>query len=116
MTRPIASSVSAPCGFAMSAPASIKSWQRSMERSRPSIESPSVRAPMNRFGSRRASSAALILASIRSTGTISLPDRYPHRLGKVWSVKNNPETPADSNARTIWRTLLTPPNPVSAST
>ena len=73
--RLISGMVSKPIGLAMSAPASMKSWQRSMAASGPSTPWASVRAAIHMSGSRRASSAALTLASICSAGIICLPGR-----------------------------------------
>ena len=68
IARLISGMVSTPIGFAMSAPASMNSWQRSMASSTEVTPAASVRAAMNRSGSRRASSAAFTLASICSVG------------------------------------------------
>ena len=75
----------------------------------------SVRAMITKSGSRRADTAALILATISPADTSTLPDRWPQRLGNSWSSRWRPATPASSKRRTVRSTLTASPKPVSAS-
>jgi len=59
--------------------------------------------------------AALIFAIHSAVGTTAFPAMWPQRFGKTWSSMNNPATPAFSYSRTARATLVTLPNPVSAS-
>jgi hypothetical protein len=57
----------------------------------------------------------LIFAIHSAVGTTALPAMWPQRFGKTWSSMNNPATPAFSYRCTARATLVTLPNPVSAS-
>src|SRR5882757_3586374 len=76
----------------------------------------SVRATISRSGSRRASTAALILATISAAGMTALPSKWPQRLGNTWSsiwIASAPARPRSLTVRTMFMAL---PKPVSAST
>jgi hypothetical protein len=75
----------------------------------PSTARLSVRAMMTKSGSSRASHAARILPTISSSGTRALFSMCPHFLGKIWSSRWMPATPAASYSRTVRMTLTALP-------
>ena len=64
-------------------PFGLESPIRFMPTSNPSTARASVRATICRSLSRRASTAALILAVMSASGTTSLPSKWPHFFGKT---------------------------------
>ena len=85
-------------------------------RAKPSTAIASVRATISRSGSVRASTAALIFATISAAGITSLPSKWPQRLGNTWSSIWIASAPARSSVCTVRRMLSALPKPVSAST
>jgi len=87
-----------------------------LARSIPSTATASVRAMTRKLGSVRASTAALIRASISWRLTSALPGRWPHRLSLTWSSRWTAAAPARIISRTVRPMASSAPKPVSTST
>src|SRR5205814_1034062 len=94
--RPWDAALAAYVAERASAPASAAASPRRSASSKPTAEIPSVRAMMRRSGSRRASTAARILPANSARGITWWPERWPQRLGVIWSSMWSAATPAAS--------------------
>src|SRR5579875_246703 len=108
-TAETSSRVSGASTNAISAPTSSAALARRMASAKPSTARASVRAMIRKSGSWRAAVAARILARYGSSGITSLRSRWPHFLGKPWSSRCKPATPARSYSRTVRTTFSSLP-------